>query len=59
MTNFLPGIKEKHNYSEKEGSLTQPHFTYVREASHLDLRLKSLVRDLTFFHLAQSHLRCC
>lgn len=29
------------------------------QASHLDLLLKSMVRDLTFFHLAQSQLRCC
>lgn len=49
MTNFLPGIKKNYNYSEKEASLIQPHFTYVRAGISSGLMLEELGQGFNFF----------
>lgn len=49
VTNSLPGIKEKHNYSEKEAALIQPHFTRVRTGISSGLTLEKHGQGFNFF----------
>lgn len=49
VTNSLPGIKENHNYSEKEAILIQPHFTCVRARISSGLTLEKPGQGFNFF----------
>lgn len=49
VTNSLPGIKENHNYSEKEAILIQSRFTCVRAGISSGLTLEKLGQGFNFF----------